>query len=218
MRTDLRCWLAAAVLLGAPGLTRAAGLPDISLPPARTEGGKPLMEVLKARQSSRAMAPDSLSLQVMSDLLWAADGINRPDARKRTAPSARNWQEVDIYVVLAQGTYRYHPEGHTLEGVAAGDLRQLAGAQPFVAQAPVNLVYVVDTTRMTGSAPGDEQLLYMGADTGFIGQNVYLFCASEGLATVIRGSLDRTGLTAALGLTPQMRIILAQTVGYPARP
>lgn len=192
----------------------AADMADIALPPPRMEGGMPLMAALKARQSSRAFSPQSLSDQMLSDLLWAAIGINRPDTGKRTAPSARNWQEVDVFAVTENGAYLYDAKSNVLRTVAGGDLRKLAGAQEFVGTAPLNLVFVADSAKMTGSSPED-QALYAGADVGFICQNVYLFCASEGLATVVRGMVDREALAKALDLPDNKKIILAQTVGYP---
>ena len=191
----------------------AAELTDILLPLPRTEGGMPLMQALKERRTSRAFSTKPLPDQVLADLLWAAWGVNRPDSGKRTAPSARNWQEVEIYVVLEQGAYLYDAKANMLRSVAGGDLRKLTGPQAFVGVAPLNLVYVADITKMAGSAPED-QALYSGADVGFISQNVYLFCASEGLATVVRGMVDREILTKALSLPEHKKIILAQTVGY----
>jgi len=195
-------------------LAAAEGLTDINLPKPRMEGGKPLMQALKERQSSRSFASKPLPIQVVSDLLWAADGINRPDSGKRTAPSARNWQEVEVYAVMAEGAYLYDAKANSLKAVASGDLRKLTGTQQFVTMAPVNLVFVVDTAKMNGVAAGD-QALYSGTDVGYISQNVYLYCASEGLATVVRGSVDRDALAKALNLPGQKRVILAQTVGYP---
>ena len=156
----------------------------------------------------------SIPDQVLADLLWAAYGVNRPDAGKRTAPSARNWQEVDVFAVTENGAYLYDAKANVLRAVATGDLRKLTGAQGFVGTAPLNLVFVADSSRMTGSSPED-QALYMGAEVGFISQNVYLFCASEGLATVVRGMVDRDALAKALKLPADKNIILAQTVGYP---
>jgi SagB-type dehydrogenase family enzyme len=190
-------------------------LSDISLPAPRQEGGKPLMQVLKERQSSRAFSAERLPDQMVSDLLWAAAGVNRPDSGKRTAPSARNWQEIEVYVVMEEGAYVYDGKSHTLKGVVKGDLRGLTGSQEFAATAPFDLVYVADVTKMTGSSPEDHAL-YTGVDTGFIGQNVYLFCASEGLVTVFRGSVDRKALAEALKLPDHKRVTFAQTVGYPA--
>lgn len=174
----------------------------------------PLMQALHERQTSRAFSTESLPVQVVADLLWAACGINRPDSGKRTAPTAMNWQEVDVYVIMEGGAYLYDAEAHSLKGMAYGDLRGLTGTQEFVSTAPLNLVYVTDTTRMKGAGPED-QALYSGADVGFICQNVYLFCASEGLATVVRGSVDRAPLARALNLAGHQKIILTQTVGYP---
>lgn len=184
----------------------------VKLAPPRTEGGMPLMQALKQRHSSREFAPTPLPIQVLSDLLWAADGVNRPDGR-RTAPSARNMREILVYVATADGAYLFDPDAHALKPVLSRDIRKLTGTQDFVATAPVNLVYVADLGRMEGS--DDDKRLYSATDTGFIAQNVYLYCASAGLATVVRGSVDRAALAAELKLGPNQRIILAQSVGYP---
>ena len=207
-----RARLLLAALLISPAAA-AQELKPIDLPKPQTDGGKPLMQVLKERKSVRAFSSQDLSEQTLSNLLWAACGINRPDGR-RTAPSAMNRQEIDIYVVTAKGAWLYDAKEHLLKPVAAGDLRTLAGTQEWVKEAPVNLVYVADTAKMGG---GDEEArtLYSGADTGFIAQNVYLYCASEELATVVRASVDRPALSKALGLRPEQKIILAQTVGHP---
>ena len=196
--------------------TSAAELADIPLPSPRMDGGMPLMQALKERRSARAFSPKALPDQVLADLLWAAFGINRPDTGKRTAPSARNWQEVDVFAVMENGAYLYDAKANVLRAVAAGDLRKLTGPQAFVGTAPLNLVFVADIARMTGSSPED-QALYSGADVGFISQNVYLYCASEGLATVVRGMVDREALAKTLGLPSNKKIVLAQTVGYPAQ-
>jgi len=193
----------------------APDISDSSLPAPQMTGGKPFMRVLKERQTSREFSNKKLPPQLLSDLLWAAFGINRPESGKRTAPSARNWQEIEIFVIMEEGAYLYDPQLNKLKGVVKGDLRRLAGTPDFVAKAPLNLVYVADTTKMKGASTED-QALYSGADTGFIGQNVYLFCASEGLATVVRGSVDRKALAAALRLPDHKKITLAQTVGYPS--
>ncbi|MFH1032879.1 MAG: SagB/ThcOx family dehydrogenase [Pseudomonadota bacterium] len=199
--------------LGLPGLAQAQPGQNISLPAPQTQGGLPLMQALKQRHTSREFDPRQLEPQVLSDLLWAAFGINRPESGRRTAPSAKNWQEVDIYVVLAEGVYRYDPKGHALVWVASGDLRPLAGRQGFVNHAPLNLVFVADLARV-GHEAGDDKALLTGADVGFISQNVYLFCASQGLNTVVRAGMDKPGLVKALGLRPEQQPILAQTVGH----
>jgi nitroreductase len=194
----------------------AQELVPIQLPAAQTEGGKPLMQALKLRSTSRAFAPDPLPKQTLSNLLWAAWGINRPDAGKRTAPSARNWQETDLYVVMATGAYLYDASANVLKPIASGDLRALTGMQEFVKDAPMTLVFVADTSRMKGSQP-DTQQAYAWGDAAFISQNVYLFCASEGLATGVRAMVDRPPLAKALKLGPNQIIAFAQCVGYPKK-
>ncbi len=186
----------------------------IELPPPHRAGGKPLLEALNDRRSTREFRTDELGPSVLSSLLWAAFGVNRRDGH-RTAPSARNWQEIDIYVALARGLYLYDPAAHALQQVLAQDLRAATGLQDFVATAPVDLVYVADLARME-TQDRTEQRFYSAIDTGFISQNVYLFCASEGLATVARGLLDRRSLARSMQLRPQQRVMVAQTVGYPA--
>jgi SagB-type dehydrogenase family enzyme len=192
----------------------AAALDPIELPPADTTGGKPLMQCLAERQSIRAYEAKPLPDQVLSNLLWAAWGINRPAKGKHTAPSASNRQEIDVYVTTAQGVYLYDPSGHSLQPVMEGDLRADTGSQAYVAEAPINLVYVADTAKMR--MPKEEYVsFYAAADTGFIAQNVYLFCASEGLGSCVRGLVDREGLAEKLGLKPEQRVVLAHSVGYP---
>ena len=208
------CILTCGIGLLLSALATAEDLKPIELPKPRTEGGMPLMEALKARKTSRSFSREKLPEQVLSDLLWAACGVNRPDSGKRTAPSAVNWQEIDVYVAMAEGVYLYNAKAHRLEPVLAKDLRAMTGTQPFVRDAPVNLVYVADLTRMKG-ANDENKVFYSAADTGFIAQNVYLYCASEGLATVVRGLVIRPALKEALSLRSEQEIILAQSVGYP---
>ena len=191
----------------------AQELKPISLPTPQTDGGRPLMQVLKDRKTTRDFAPDKLPPQILSNLLWAAFGVNRPDGR-RTAPSAMNKQEIDIYVATSDGLFIYNAQANRLDPVMAQDVRSVTGMQAFAATAPVDLVYVADLSR-AGSEPDAD--LYTAADTGFIAQNVYLFCASEGLATVVRGSVDRATLAKVIKLRPEQKIILAQTVGYPKK-
>lgn len=197
-----------------PALLLAQELKPIELPKPQTTGGKALMQALKARRTSREFKSQSIPLQVLSNLLWAAFGINRPESGKRTAPSAMNWQEMDVYVAMADGAYVYDAKAHRLNPVVAEDLRAATGGQDFVKDAPVNLVLVADLAK-TGDASFDEQSLYTAVDAGFISQNVYLFCASEGLATVVRGGIERPALAKLLKLRSDQRIIVAQTVGYP---
>ena len=186
----------------------------IQLPPPQTEIGKPLMQALKLRQTLRSFDSKPLPLQELSNLLWAANGINRSDSGKRTAPTARNWQEIDVYVALPEALYLYDAKTHSLKPVVAKDLREATGPQPFVKEAPLNLVFVVDLAKM-GDASEETKNFYSATDTGFISQNVYLYCASQGLATVVRGMVDRSSLSQAMKLRPDQKITLAQTVGYP---
>ena len=200
-----------ALLLVPVGLITGQELKPVALPTPQTSGGKPLMQVFKERKSVRDFGGEPLSRQTISNLLWAAWGINREDGR-RTAPSASNRQEIDVYVVVADGAYLYDAKANSLKPVTQTDVRKFAGTQPFVAEAPLNLVYVADTAKLGGDDAG--RLATANVDTGFIAQNVYLFCASEGLGAVARGSVNRPDLGKALNLRAEQRIILAQTVGY----
>jgi SagB-type dehydrogenase family enzyme len=202
---------AGAIAQDTSRLAQAAG--EVRLPAPQTEGGMPLMEALKGRRSARSFAPRELPLQMLSNLLWAAFGINRPDGH-RTAPSARNWQEIDIYVVMTSGAYVYDAKAHALTRVVAQDVRALAGKQSRARSAPVTLVYVADARRMSG-ASDEARAEFAVADTGFIAQNAYLYCASEGLGTVVFASIDRERLAQALMLDRAQRIVLGQSIGYP---
>jgi SagB-type dehydrogenase family enzyme len=172
------------------------------------------MQALKDRRSSREFSGRELPADLLSSLLWAAFGINRPKTGGRTAPSAHDWEEIDLYVATAKGLYLYEPRRHALKEILAQDIRAETGMQPFVGEAPLNLVYVADLTRMTEATPEDKAW-YSGPDAGFIAQNVYLLCASEGLAVVVRGMVDRPALGRLMSLGPEEKIVLAQTVGYP---
>jgi nitroreductase len=191
-------------------------LKSIKLPDPQTDGGKPLMQALKERKSQRAFSKEKLSPQTISNLLWAAWGINRPESGGRTAPSARNRQEIEVYVALAEGLFVYVEKSNFLQPVSNQDLRADTGSQGFIKDAPVQLIYVADVSKL-GNSSESEQAMTMGEDTGFISQNVYLFCASENLATVVRGMVDRASLGPKMKLRPEQRIVLAQTVGYPAK-
>jgi SagB-type dehydrogenase family enzyme len=151
---------------------------------------------------------------VLATLLWCAFGVNRPESGRRTAPSAHNWQEIDVYAVQADGAFRYDAPAHALREVTAADVRAATGMQDFVATAPLDLVYVADFTKMT-DAGAEERTFLSAASAGCIAQNAYLFCAASGLACVVRGWVDRARLAPALELRAAQRIVLAQTVGYP---
>jgi SagB-type dehydrogenase family enzyme len=172
------------------------------------------MQALAKRQSTREFAPDELPQQLLSDLLWSAWGVNRPQTKGRTAPSAINVQEVDIYVALPAGAYLYDAAGNRLQLVASTDLRRVTGYQDFVDEAPLDLVYVADYSRMK-LVPAGQRESFASVAAGAIAQNVYLFAASSGLSTVLRAWIDRSAIADALGLGHDQHVLLSQTVGYP---
>ncbi|MBP1639483.1 MAG: hypothetical protein H6Q17_1066 [Bacteroidetes bacterium] len=187
----------------------------IELPqPVRT-GGKPLMDVLNLRQSARQFDSEkSISNQTLSNLLWAAWGFNRE--KKRTAPSSMDRQEIDLYAVTKEGVYRYDAAGNKLIPIATGDYRKETGTQPYVGNAPLNIVFVCNKSKI--NSKGESGLIEATyANSGFISQNIYLFCASEGLSTVIRASIAKEKLAKIMNLTDDQMITLAQTVGYPKK-
>jgi nitroreductase len=186
---------------------------NIDLPAPQKTGGMPLMEALAKRSTSRAFDSKDLSPQQLSSLLWASFGVNRPDGR-RTAPSANNHMETDIYVLLKQGAYIYDASSNKLVLVVAEDIRSLGGIQSFVKDAPVTLVFVADFSKM-GNGSDDSKKNMANIDVGYISQNAYLFCASEGLVTGARALVDRAALGPKLKLRPDQMIILAQSAGYP---
>jgi nitroreductase len=185
----------------------------MELPPPRTDGGKPLIQALRLRRSIREYADKPLAAQVLSDLLWAAFGINRPAMGDRTAPYWRHVMVIDIYAAMADGVWLYEPKRHALLPHLRTDIRAQTGLQDFVGTAPLNLVYVAHGERMQDIS-AEERRLYASVDTGFIGQNVYLFCASEGLATVFRGAVDYDKLSRTMQLGEGQFVTFAQTVGY----
>jgi len=206
--------LSSAGLVVTPALAATTALKTIELPPPWKTGGKPLAEAFWARRSTREFADRPVPVEVLSNLLWSAFGINRPASSDRTVPSWRHAIETTIYVAAADGAWRYDPRRHQLVQVVTDDVRVQTGMQDFVGTAPLNLVYVADGDRLEG-AKGDEKRFWAFTDTGFIGQNVYLFCASEGLAVVFRASLDRAKLAQTLKLPATKFITCVQTVGYP---
>ncbi len=185
----------------------------IIMPSPDTAGGKPLMQCFKERKTTRSFDSRALPQQVLSNLLWAAFGVNRADGR-RTAPSAMNRQEIDVYVAMQNGLYLYDAPSHSLDMVTKEDIRAKTGTQSFVTDAPLDIIYVADLSKEE-HATLDEQNLFCAADCGFIAENVYLYCTSEELACVVRASIDKYGLSKAMNLRPDQKIILSQTVGYP---
>lgn len=197
-------------------LAAAADFPTIVLPTPNMSGGKPLMTALKERQSIREFSSQPLAAQELSDLLWAGFGFNRPEIDHRTAPSTMNMQEIDVYVVRADGVYVYDAKPHQLRQVATGDLRPKTGGKVELQRAPVILILVADYARMTKAKP-EVRDFYAAIDGGFISQNAYLYCASAGLATVVH-ELERPPLVRAMNLRPEQKIVIAQSVGHRGPP
>jgi SagB-type dehydrogenase family enzyme len=186
---------------------------QVLLPPPRKTGGMPLMDALSSRHSGREFSDRQLTPELLSNLLWAAWGCNRPDGH-RTAPSALDAQEIDLFVALPQGAYRYDHGAHALQVVSGQDIRRVTGYQDFVDRAPLDLVFVADHGRMR-MVPAESRALFAATSAGAIAQNVYLFAASTGLSTVIRAWIDRQAIAEALGLDHDQQVLLSQTVGYP---
>jgi nitroreductase len=206
---------AGAVLLGNRDLAFAKDLEPIQLPQSQPSSGNALLKILEKRRTTREYGPEPLPVAVLASLLWAAFGISRPDGR-RTAPSARNYQEIDIYVAKSDGLYLFDAKENMLRPVLAEDIRGLTGIQSYVKQAPVSLVYVADISKMSGSSD-EEKIFFTAADSGFISENVYLYCAAEGLVTGVRANIDKPVLAKAMKLRPDQKITLAQCVGYPKK-
>jgi SagB-type dehydrogenase family enzyme len=203
-----------SILSVTPGMVSAQAQKSIELkPPA---GGNAFLQLLSKRSSSREYGSEPLPLNVLSGLLWAAFGINRPESGRRTAPTAVNRQEIDIYVAAANGLYLYDAKSNALKPILSDDIRAQTGRQAYVKEAPINLVYVSDYNKFD-KVTEEDKLFYSAADTGFISENVYLYCASEGLATVVRAAIDKPALAKSMKLRPEQRIILAQSVGYPKK-
>jgi nitroreductase len=186
----------------------------MDLPVPRKTGGMPLFSALGQRHSTREYSDRPIARQLLSDLLWAAFGINRPSG-DRTAPYWRHVMVIDLYLALTDGVWIYEPKAHSLLLHLGEDIRGHTGQQEFVATAPLDLIYVAHGERMTDIS-AEERRLYACVDSAFIGQNVYLFCTSEGLATVFRGAVDYAKLARILRLRDQQFVTFAQTVGYQA--
>ncbi len=212
-----------------PALPDAAVLPVIALPPPRVDRDLEVFAALARRMTTRRISAEPLPLQLLGNLLWAAWGVNRATGPfglcGRTAASASNSQEIDLYVALPDGAWRYDAAQHLLAPIIARDLRVGAltpGQRGIEATAPVQLIYVANVDRLTNSAgyqePGlsdpDIQLSYYYVATGLIAGNVYLFAAAQGLAAWFH-NCDRPGLALRLGLGPAERVLFARSVGYP---
>lgn len=216
MKVPGRLAITAAIIFFLAGAAGAEEKKAIPLIKPQMDSGRLLMHVLKERKSSRSFSKAKLPIRVLSNLLWAASGVNRPATGGRTVPSAGNMQEVDVYVALPRGLYLYDGKNHRLSHVSGQDIRVLTGTQAYVKDAAVNLIFVSDGRKMEAVAPEERDAL-SSVTAGAMAQNVYLYCASEGLATVVRASFDRPTLATAMGLRPDQKILLAQSVGYPRK-
>ncbi len=195
--------------------TMPADLPTEKIAITPTAGSPTtLMEALRNRKSATAFQTQPLSKEMLLDLLWAAWGINRPDSGKRTAPSAMNTQEIDIYVLLSDGVYIYDAKANQILSVLTQDIRAKLGTQGFIKDAPVQLLFVADYAKYRIGSQSQKEL-YSACHTSFIGQNVYLYCASQGLAARFYAGLDRAALNESLKLREDQAIVFAQAVGYP---
>ncbi|MBN2121209.1 MAG: SagB/ThcOx family dehydrogenase [Candidatus Omnitrophica bacterium] len=214
MKPFLLCVIAILIITSCASETTPSteGMEPIKLNSPDLTRGKLLMQALKERKSTRSFSSKELNLDILSNILWAAHGINRPDGR-RTSPTAVNWQEIEIYLAMEKGLYVYKPQEHLLAPVMAKDIREFTGVQDFTKDAPLNLIYVADFSKM--ETKRDDQLFYSATDTAFISQNVYLFCASEGLATVILGWVEKNKLARIMNLKKHQKVILTQPVGFP---
>jgi nitroreductase len=191
-------------------IMNAQNLQTIKLPTPALKNDKPFMQAVKERKSSRGFSEKELSLQDLSNLLWCANGINRPESGKRTSPSPMNRQDVDIYAILKEGVYLYEAGKHELLPVVSGDYRKDTGMQ-----APLNMIYVSDLSKLNFLREREEQTMTAGIDAGHCSQNVYLYGAAANIAVVVRTSIDRTKMADILRLPPHHLAIMAQTVGYP---
>ncbi|MFA7227533.1 MAG: SagB/ThcOx family dehydrogenase [Melioribacteraceae bacterium] len=206
--------LLAFLLISSAVIAQGGDFVAVLLPPPQREIGKPLMQALTLRKSSRSFDTRQLPLQDVSNILWAAGGVNRPASGNRTAPSAHNWKEIDIYIAFENGVYLYDAVSHLLLPVVEGDFRELFGVQDFVKTAPVNLLYVSDYAKIKSNDSEETKTIFTSADAGFMAQNVYLYCASQDLSVVVRGLIPKEKLSKALNLRMEQKILLSQTVGY----
>jgi nitroreductase len=215
MRIIMRCLFLIIIILwfGLEYSSLAIDSKQTKLPLPETDNGIPLMKAMKLRHTTREFSSKELPLQMLSNLLWAANGINRPETGKRTVPSAMNYQEVDVYVILADGAYLYNANNNSLDLVLKEDIRSLAGIQDFVKIAPLNLIYVTDFSKM-GKSKDDDKGILSAISAGCMVQNVYLFCASEELACVVRAYYDEKELSKKLKLKIEQKILITQTVGF----
>jgi len=186
----------------------------IKLPVPKISNDKLLSDALHNRKSSREFTDREISLQELSNILWCANGINRPESGRRTSPSAMNIQDIDVYVVIKEGIYRYLHKETALELIVAGDFRKEMGFQEFVATAPLNLIYVTDYTKFEFTEDTKVKAVLAAVDAAHCSENVYLYAAAAGLGVVVRAAMDTAKVAGVLKLRPEQAVVIAQTVGY----
>ncbi|MFP4024232.1 MAG: SagB/ThcOx family dehydrogenase [Thiohalospira sp.] len=185
----------------------------IKLPEPDKTSGIPLMQAINDRQSARNFIDKDITEQQLSELLWAAYGINRPESGKHTIPTSRNRQDIEVYITTKDGVFKYLPEEHALLQISDQDKREVTGMQDFVKVAAVNLIYVSDFDKL-GNSSNEIKTMTAATHCGFIGQNVYLYCASEGLISVFRAMIDKEKAAKMLELEGNKHVIYSQSVGY----
>lgn len=186
----------------------------IQLPKPELDKGKSLMECLQNRHTTRNFTNKKLDNQQISNILWAACGLNRPEDNKYTAPTAMNMQELSLYLAKDDGLYFYNPIDNSLEKLSNDDIRKETGTQVFVGKADFELIIVADITKMGKVQDPARYNFYAGRDAGYVSQNIYLICASEGLGTVARGSFDNDKIVKLMNLDKNKFITLVHTIGY----
>ena len=207
----------ASCMLFAPLMPSKASAAEISLPQPQIEAGMSVMQALEKRKTSRSFSDTDISPSQLSNILWAANGINRPESNGRTNPAALGVHSVEVYVVTAEEIYLYQPQNHTLQPIAEGDFRMTTTTgQTFVGNAPLTLVYVGNSSvwEASGRVPSDDkQVLYDSIAAGAMTQSVALIAAAEGIGTCVRGSIDHDAFGEAAHLQDGQMILLAQTLG-----
>jgi SagB-type dehydrogenase family enzyme len=205
--------LAVAVTSVKPDPVSASEPQAIQLPAPKWGRNATLQQALQERKTSREFAGQPLSKAVLSGLLWAGFGINRPENAHRTAPSAMNAQEIDLYVAMPEGVFTYDPQANELKRVLIGDVRAKTTSQAFATNSAVVLLFIADFAKQTKARPESKER-YATFDAGCIVQNIYLYCASEKLGAVVY-DLDQKTMGELLELRPDQRVIMAQAVGVP---
>jgi nitroreductase len=190
------------------------GMSSVKLLKPDAETGMGLLKALDLRKSTREYAAGELSQEELAGLLWAANGVNSQGENHRTTPSAYGANDIQVFVALSKALYRYNAQQSLLEPVSKSDVRPMTGEQPFVKEAAVELILVSDQSSWNGK-PSFEKDLFSAVSAGCVAQNVYLFCASRGLATVVRSTIDREALHKYIGLSSEQKVIAVQTVGRP---